>query len=115
MEGGVTKGIWGFEKEAFVYPYFKNLDFVKPFEVHIDASDFAISKVFIQYGHPIAFKSKKLCGAHLQWPIHEKELYIMMCFLKTWGHYLGTYKTKVFTKMSSCSILKRSWRLQQSS
>ncbi len=40
------------------------LDFIKPFEVHIDASDFAIDKVLMQDGHPIAFKSKKLCEAH---------------------------------------------------
>jgi hypothetical protein len=53
--------------------------------------------VFIQDGHPIALKSKNLCGAHLRWPIHEKNMYVMVCSLKTWGHYLGTYKTKVFT------------------
>jgi hypothetical protein len=46
-------------------PILRILDFVEPFEVHIDVSDFAIDKVFIQYGHPVAFKSKKLCGAHL--------------------------------------------------
>lgn len=59
-------------------------DFTKPFEVHINTSDFVISGVFMQNGHPIAFKSKKLYGAQLQWPIHKKELYVIVCYLKAW-------------------------------
>jgi len=51
----------------------------------------------MQDGHPIALKSKKLSGAQLQWLTHEKELYIVVCCVKTWQHYLGMHKTKVFT------------------
>jgi hypothetical protein len=50
----------------------------------------------MQDGHMVAFKNKKLCGAQLRWPTHEKELYVVVCCLKTWQHYLGTYKTKVY-------------------
>jgi hypothetical protein len=39
------------------------LDFVKPFEVHMDANGFAISGVLMQEKHPIAFESKNLAGA----------------------------------------------------
>ncbi len=60
------------------------LEFIKPFEVHIDASDFAISGVLMQNGHLIAFENKKLYGAQLQWPTHEKELYVIVCYLKMW-------------------------------
>ena len=35
-------------------------DFSKAFEVHTDASDFAIDGVLMQEGHPIAYESKKL-------------------------------------------------------
>ena len=35
-------------------------DHTKPFEVHTDASNFAIRRVLIQSGHPIAFESRKL-------------------------------------------------------
>jgi polynucleotide 5'-kinase involved in rRNA processing len=51
------------------FPYF-----TKPFKIHIDANDFAISGVFMHNGQPIAFENKKLYGAQLQWPILEKEL-----------------------------------------
>jgi hypothetical protein len=70
-------------------------NFTKPFEIHTDANDFAIGGVFMQDGHLITFKSKKICGAQLQWPTREKELYTVMCCLKMWQHYLGTHKTKV--------------------
>jgi hypothetical protein len=52
----------------------------------------------MQDGQPIAFESKKLYGAQLQWLIHEKELYIIVCCVKTWKHYLRMHKTKVFTE-----------------
>jgi hypothetical protein len=44
-------------------PMLRFSDFVKPFEVHTNANDFTIGGVFMQDGHPIAFESKKFCGA----------------------------------------------------
>jgi hypothetical protein len=42
----------------------KFLDFTKPFEVHTNANDFTIGGVFfMQDGHLIVLKSKKLYGA----------------------------------------------------
>ncbi len=41
-------------------PVLKLLDFDKDFEIHSNASDFAIGGILVQDGRPVAFKSKKL-------------------------------------------------------
>ncbi len=41
-------------------PMMKLPDFDKDFEIHYDASDFAIRRVLVQDGKPVAFESKKL-------------------------------------------------------
>jgi hypothetical protein len=61
---------------------FKYLDFTKPFEVHTNASGFAIGSVLMQEGHIIAFECKKSTGAQLKWPIHENELFVVESCLK---------------------------------
>ena len=38
-------------------PVLKLSDFMKPFEVHTDASDKAVGGVLVQEGHPVAFES----------------------------------------------------------
>jgi hypothetical protein len=43
----------------------KFLTFTKPFEIHINVSDFAIGGVLMQNGQPIPFNSKKFYGAQL--------------------------------------------------
>jgi hypothetical protein len=55
-------------------PVLKLLDFDKDFEIHSDASDFAIGGVIVQDGRPVAFESKKLSETEQRWPTHEKEM-----------------------------------------
>ena len=55
------------------------LDPSKPYEVETDASDFAIGGQLGQRDangriHPVAFFSKKLSGAALNYQVHDKEL-----------------------------------------
>ena len=80
-------------------------EFDKAFEVHTDASDFAIGGVLMQDGHPVAYESKKLTGCQLRWPIHEKELYVVVHCLKQWRHYMRGLKTKVFIDNISLKYL----------
>jgi hypothetical protein len=41
-------------------PMLKLLNFDKDFEIHSNASDFAIGRVLVQNGKPITFENKKL-------------------------------------------------------
>jgi hypothetical protein len=87
-------------------PILKFPDFTKPFEVHTNASGFAIGGVSMQEEHPFAFENKKLVRAQLRWPTHEKELFAMVSCFKCWQHYLGSHKTKVFTNNVSLRYFK---------
>ena len=58
-------------------PVLRSPDYVKPFSVVTDASDFAIGATLFQEHegkrHPVAFESRKLKPAELNYPVHEKE------------------------------------------
>jgi hypothetical protein len=71
-------------------PVLKLPDFDKDFEIHSDASDFAIGGVIVQDGRPVAFESKKLSETERRWPTHEKVMWAVIHCLKTWGHYIGS-------------------------
>ncbi len=72
-------------------------DFDKDFEIHSDASNFAIGGVLVQEGKPVAFESKKLSEIERRWPTHEKEMWVVIHCFKTWGHYIGSKDVVVWT------------------
>jgi hypothetical protein len=78
-------------------PVLKLPDFDKDFEIHSDASDFAIGGVLVQKGISVAFESKKLSEIERRWPTHEKEMWAVIHCLKTWGHYIGSKDVVVWT------------------
>lgn len=41
-------------------PVLRLPDYTVPFEVHTEASDYAIGRVLVQEGHPVAYESRKL-------------------------------------------------------
>jgi len=75
----------------------KLLDFDKNFDIHSDAFDFVIGGVLVQKGRPVAFESKKLSETEQRWPTHEKEMWVVIHCLKTWGHYIGSKDVVVWT------------------
>jgi hypothetical protein len=88
-------------KAAFVSaPVLRHFDPSRPIRVETDASGFAIAGILSQPGewpakdgaktvwHPVAFYSRKLESAELNYGVHDQELLaIVQCF-KHWRHYL---------------------------
>jgi hypothetical protein len=64
--------------------------FDKDFEIHSDAFDFAIGGVLVQKGRLVEFENKKLSETERRWLTHEKEMWAVIHYLKTWGHYIGS-------------------------
>ncbi|CAM8905253.1 unnamed protein product [Rhodiola kirilowii] len=73
-------------------------DCTKPYEVHTDASDFAIGGVLVQEGHPIAYESRKLNETECQNTVQEKEMTVVVHCLRVWRHYLLGSRFAVKTK-----------------
>ena len=69
----------------------------RPFTLMTDASDKTIGAVLSQDDHPIAFTSRKLLDAELNYPTHEKELLAIINALRVWRHYLLNQKVTIFT------------------
>ncbi|CEP15198.1 hypothetical protein, partial, partial [Parasitella parasitica] len=64
-----------------------------PCIIETDASDFALGAVCSQLGkdgiaHPIAFHSRKLLPAEMNYQIYDKELLAIVDAFKHWRHYL---------------------------
>ena len=58
--------------------------FAKTFKIECDASSIGIGAVLMQDQRPIAYLSKKLNGALLNYPTYDKELYALVRALETW-------------------------------
>ena len=74
-------------------PVLHQLDPMKSYMIETDASNFAIGYTLIQVGddgksHPVAFDGRKLRGAELNYPMHEKELLAIKEALVKWKHYI---------------------------
>lgn len=77
-------------KQAFTSaPILAHPDPSKEYILEADASDFAMGAVLSQYDdsnllHPVAFWSRKLTGAELNWPIYDKELGAIFYAFREW-------------------------------
>ena len=75
-----------------VYP-----DFNEKFEIHTDASKYQLGAVISQKGHPIAFFSKKLNKAQMNYTTTEKELLAIVETLKEFRNILLGQRIVVYT------------------
>jgi len=74
-------------------PILHHFDPSLPPVVETDASDYAIAGIFSVRTddgeiHPVAFYSRTLSGAELNYDTHDKELLAVFEAFKTWRHYL---------------------------
>jgi hypothetical protein len=81
-------------KEAFITaPVLAHFDPTRTAIVETDASDFALGAILSQKGddnrlHPVAFHSRKLTAAEINYEIHDKELLAIMDCFGRWRRYL---------------------------
>jgi hypothetical protein len=87
-------------------PLFALPDFSKQFEIACDASGLSIGDVLMQEGRLIAYFSKKLNGAQLNYPIYDKELYALVRVLEVWQHYLWPKEFIIHSDHEALNFLK---------
>ncbi|KAL7281605.1 hypothetical protein ACG7TL_004922 [Trametes sanguinea] len=72
----------------------------RPLTIETDASDYAIAGILSITSdsgelHPVAFHSRTLSGAELNYDTHDKELLAIFECFKTWRHYLEGSATPI--------------------
>jgi len=109
-------------KTAFTMaPVLCNFDPNRVVVIEADASDFAIAPILSQHDdngvlHPVAFHSRKLTLAELNYPTHDKEMLAIVDTFKTWWHYLvGSEEVEVFTDCHNWAYFtsSRMWNCRQ--
>ena len=86
-------------------------DYEKPFEVHMDASNFTIRGVLMQDKHPIACESRKLNDTERRYTVQEKKMTAIIHCLRTWRHYLLGSKVTILTDNVAISYFQTQKKL----
>ena len=91
-------------KKAFIQaPLLKHFDKFKPVQVETDASGFTIAAILAQqhqrkdqnHWHPMAYWSRKLEPAEVNYSTEEQEMLTIVCAFTEWRHYLEGVRHQV--------------------
>ena len=100
-------------------PVLVSPDRTKPFYIFFDASSIvALGSVLCQLGvdnllHPVAFESRKLIPAELNYAVHEVEMASLVHALKKWRHYLDVERFFVYTDNISLQTFRTNENLSK--
>jgi hypothetical protein len=95
--GGKAKFVWGQpHQQAFddlkqclcSTPVLSLPDLQHPFEIKIDASNYAVGTIHIQHDHPVAYHSETLLDIVCKYPTYNKEMYSILQACRQWRHYI---------------------------
>ena len=72
-------------------------DLRQPFEIQIDASDYAMGEILMQHGKPILFHFEIFNGVVTNYTTYDKNLYALVQSVNKWKHYLMGKETIIHT------------------
>ncbi|KAJ9509154.1 hypothetical protein QJQ45_001643 [Haematococcus lacustris] len=78
-------------------PMLRLLDHTQPFQVYCDASLQGVGAVLMQDGYPLAYLSKKLSSAEVNYTTGEQEMLALVTACKEWRCYLEGVPFTLFT------------------
>jgi hypothetical protein len=69
----------------------------QPFEIKIDAIEYTMGAVLMQYGKPIYYHSETLNQYVVNYPTYDKELCALVQSVEKWKHYFLGKETIIHT------------------
>ena len=87
-------------------------DLQQPFEIEIDAFDYAIGAVHTQHGHPVAYHSEILSDTVRKYPTYDKEMYSIVQACRQWKNYILGKETIIHTDHRSLQFIQTQGKLQ---
>ena len=80
-------------------PVLRHYDPTLPITLETDASDYALGAILSQeqdgITRPVAFSSRKMLPAELNYPVHDKEFLAIFNAFKEWRHYLEGSQVRI--------------------